>query len=528
MMRSRCATPVNTAALSATSAVSVASKERISIRSFGFCAPICYAVQEGAAAARRRPLLARCRSRRRSRTTTSCIVAPSATAIGDREERDAALGVQRAVDRIDDDAPASVAELADLLGDDRDVESLEALQDDALRRRVDRRRVVAALAVRDDRLAFRASRQLREHASHIGRRVAADGEPVSQVDGTADPLVSFGKKYVVFCGITSPRRARSKTSSSGVGRMRNAPSASPRSTAATASSRSAVYVTSFGCAASTISTSSPSPVDELVPAVATVEHDAGQLVAGRVDHCVRARRSATAPTRCVGKIVSPSSSRRDEHDHHPRARLGAVLVVKGERGLVAVVPVGDQQLEVGEVRHARRPARAGRRRSPGPARGSGTSVRGAVVEEEDRLELRARRAQQPQAPLLRPRVRALVRKDDALVVRLDAQRRRRARCACARRRPGRRRTARAPRPTARSRTRISSSRHFRSSARRLVLGVRQRQVDDVVRAAREVLAPLLGRDDVVRRSDELVQRAGGLAVPLSAKWAHLGHAWTVP
>ena len=36
--------------------------------------------------------------------------------------------------------------------------------------------------------------------------------------------MSFGKKYVVFWGITSPRRARSKTSSIRVARSRKAPS----------------------------------------------------------------------------------------------------------------------------------------------------------------------------------------------------------------------------------------------------------------------------------------------------------------
>ena len=45
--------------------------------------------------------------------------------------------------------------------------------------------------------------------------------------------MSLGKKYVVFCGITSPRRARSKTSSMRVARSRNAPSNSPASTRAT-------------------------------------------------------------------------------------------------------------------------------------------------------------------------------------------------------------------------------------------------------------------------------------------------------
>ena len=43
---------------------------------------------------------------------------------------------------------------------------------------------------------------------------AAEREPVAGHTGwKSRPLRSLGKKYVVFCGITSPRRARSKTSS---------------------------------------------------------------------------------------------------------------------------------------------------------------------------------------------------------------------------------------------------------------------------------------------------------------------------
>ena len=45
----------------------------------------------------------------------------------------------------------------------------------------------------------------------------------------------------------------------------------------------------------------------------------------------------------------------------------------------------------------------------------------AVMEQEDRLELRPRRAEQPQAALLRAGVRALVRQHDAVLVRLEPQ-----------------------------------------------------------------------------------------------------------
>jgi hypothetical protein len=53
-------------------------------------------------------------------------------------------------------------------------------------------------------------------------------------------------------------------------------------------------------------------------------------------------------------------------------------------------------------------------------------------------------------------------------------------------------------------------------------------VDDVVRAPREVLLSVLGTDDVVGWSDELIERTGALAVPLGTEETHLGHGWTVP
>ncbi len=113
---------------------------------------------------------------------------------------------------------------------------------------------------------------------------------------------------------------------------------------------------------------------------------------------------------------------RDEDDHHPvGARLGGV----GDRGLVAVVAVGDQELAVGEeLSHAgavEAPQARALGRQVGLAVGHGDG-RLAVVEEEDRLELRAGGAQEPQTALLRAGVRALVRKDRAGLVGLDPQR----------------------------------------------------------------------------------------------------------
>jgi hypothetical protein len=98
----------------------------------------------------------------------------------EREERDPALRVQRAVDRVDDDALAPAAAHADLLRHDRRIEPVEASEDDTLRRRVDRGSVVAPFALREHRLALRAGRQLGEHRAHVLGRRAREREPVSR------------------------------------------------------------------------------------------------------------------------------------------------------------------------------------------------------------------------------------------------------------------------------------------------------------------------------------------------------------
>ena len=59
----------------------------------------------------------------------------------------------------------------------------------------------------EDGLALDARRQLREHGLDVADRVAADVEPRLHRGWKSRPEISFGKKYVVFCGSTSPRRA---------------------------------------------------------------------------------------------------------------------------------------------------------------------------------------------------------------------------------------------------------------------------------------------------------------------------------
>ena len=130
----------------------------------------------------------RCRSRGRSRSRRRPSSGPSATAIESEKKPDAALRVERAVDRID--RRRRRARCRSRRPPRRrwsTVEPFEAREDRALGRRVDRRRVVAALAGADDRLAVGARRQLGEHAAHVLDRCAAEGEPVSQAGGRAGP-----------------------------------------------------------------------------------------------------------------------------------------------------------------------------------------------------------------------------------------------------------------------------------------------------------------------------------------------------
>ena len=173
--------------------VSVASKERISISSLGSSGG-----EHGAVQARSHPSLG-------DPFLAATEVVDEAeddvvhrVALGDRdrdgEERDAALRVQRAVDRVDHDPGGAVADDADLLRDDRRaLDFLQPREDHLLGRRVDRSRLVAALAVADDRLPLGARRQLLEHAAHVLDRLAAEREPVSQHSGrNKSPLTSFG------------------------------------------------------------------------------------------------------------------------------------------------------------------------------------------------------------------------------------------------------------------------------------------------------------------------------------------------
>ena len=126
----------------------------------------------------------------------------------------------------------------------------------------------------------------------------------------------------------------------------------------------------------------------------------------------------------------PLLAGRDDHRQQPRRRLGRVLLVKREGCLVTVMPVPNQELASASSLISASENSASSRQSCEPTPPSSTVSRvaetvdldRAVPEEEERLELRARRAEQPQPALLRPRVRAFVGEDDAVLVRLEPER----------------------------------------------------------------------------------------------------------
>ena len=227
-----------------------------------------------------------------------------------------------------------------------------------------------------------------------------------------------------------------------------------------------------------------------------------------------------------GEDLEPGILRRDEHDEHLRARRRPFLGRERECGLVAVMAVRDQQLLVVEVSDERRivePPELGaldlevglairprRRRRP-------------VVEEEDRLELDARRAEQAEAALLRACVGALVRQHRPRLVRLDLQRRDDPEAGAGDavgadvvllERPDRGRLL----------DEDALCAPVVECAGCLLVRVGQREADDVVRAAGTQLLALLVVDDVVGRRHERLERAGhGLVVAQRAEGLDHGH-----
>jgi hypothetical protein len=150
------------------------------------------AVQQRAAAAGRRPFLARAEVVDEAEEDVVDRVAVG-NRDGEAEVRNAALRVLGAVDRIDEHAVPAGSAKADLLRDDADVLPLEVLQGRPLRRLVERARVVAALAATDHALALLARRHAHEHVLDVRDRSAAELEPRTGHSGNSSrPEVSFG------------------------------------------------------------------------------------------------------------------------------------------------------------------------------------------------------------------------------------------------------------------------------------------------------------------------------------------------
>ena len=231
--------------------------------------------------------------------------------------------------------------------------------------------------------------------------------------------------------------------------------------------------------------------------------------------------------RCVGKIVRPSS-RVDTST----TIIHAVASVPSSSWNASAVSYRwwPSAIRSCRVRHVgdrvEPPQPLAAVREVGLARGQLDGV--AVVEQEDRLELRARGAKQAQSSFLRTGVRALVREHDAVLVRLESQRDDDA-------------VARAldsvgtdVRLRERPRCRLLVAREDpvatpgREITCGVVLGVRERQVDDVVRASCEVPGASSSVDHVVRRRDQSVERTGRLGIAFRTKSTHLCHGWTVP
>ena len=315
--------------------------------------------------------------------------------------------------------------LAELLGDEREAARSSALEpgdDGVLGGGVDRRRVVAALAAPQHGLALdpgRAGRARTPRMSATHARQSSSQGHGSHAGGRAGRRASFGievrrllRHHLAAARtrehVLDPRRPQ---------RGRRRPPRRGRR-GATASRQSGVYAIPRGRSRSTSSTSSSpgSPSTSAASPVA-VDDRRGALVRRRreprervLESSGRLRRrldraAGSREDRCVGKISSPGSA-VETSTASIRALSGVPSSREGERGLVAVVAVGDQQLPLGEEL-ARRRRRRRRRQSRAPSTSrSGVAVgrrerRCAVVEQEDRLELRARRAKQAQPALLR-------------------------------------------------------------------------------------------------------------------------------
>ena len=422
--------------------------------------------------------------------------------------------------------------VAELLAHEREVDArvVEQRDDRALRRVVDRRRVVATLSGADDPLALVARGQLGEDALDLGGGGAAELEPVRHSGMKSRPLGSLG---IEVRALLRHRLAALGELADEIDARRAHEDGSLRGAGVHGGLRLLLVRRvrhSF----------EPEPVDERrVGLVGLTGHD--RRPARPVDDGGRAigrQRAVEGPLavdrpEALGDPVRGEDRealllRGDDDDEQPGALLGSLLGVVRERRLVAMVAVGDEQPRVGE--DVRRVAL----KTPEPAAHalelhlqhalSVRSLESPVVEEEDRLHLRPERPQQAKAPLLRPRVRALVRQDDSGLVRLGAE--------SAHEPLARPSDAVGPdvllgEPPARGivladEDALREPRRPERGCLRLVVG--EREVDDVVRAGGEVSVACRRVENVVRRRHERGERPGALLVVAHGpERSHLRH-----
>src|SRR5579862_144576 len=229
-------------------------------------------------------------------------------------------------------------------------------------------------------------------------------------------------------------------------------------------------------------------LEQLVASVSAVEDWAGKVVTRPVDRPPRgAVHRACDAVR--GEDRQPLLVGRDDDGEKPG-------LAERERRLVPVVAVGDEQLGVLQllrerVAEARVQAPEGVASAAEVGLAEPVDVDRRVPEEEQRLELRARRLQQAEAALLRAGVRPLVREDDPGLVRLGVEGGDEPLAAALHpvgsdvvlRQPPVRRL-----PIANEDAVLLPGCEVTGG---LLLRIGERQVDDVVRAATEVLATLL-------------------------------------
>ena len=255
----------------------------------------------------------------------------------------------------------SVALRSDLLADDAGAVARESARGSparrprrsrSSRRRPHRRRRPArdprASAARRARARRRPARRGRARASQSSKRV--EQQPGRQLRDRRTSTSAASSRLAW---------ANRATCSTVTGWSRNAAAASPRSTAAIASSAYAVYVTPSGASDSTTrGPKSSSVATREIPPVA-VERDAAvrgvDLLAGHVA-------DATARGGASGRSRARVRAR---HEHRERVCRSGVLLAIGDGRLVAVVAVGDQERRVDRQLAGRRPAtRACARRPP--------------------------------------------------------------------------------------------------------------------------------------------------------------------